>query len=262
MDAATIEGCNAKLERAEASIEEMARQWREWIDGDAYAPRIDEDRDRREYRLFFDFSKPVAPRFGVRIGEIAHNLRSALDHLVWREAAELLGSEPTDKQAGEIAFPIWTTRVRFKKSKVKRYVSPDAWAIIERHQPYTRGQPKRSQALAMLHWINRVDKHRLLHYGTVSLGFFNPLWLIEFNPHARVLDATIQAPLGQPLKRETEVARYHFAADTPEPDVRVQRAPTTNVSFGDSPRYLRRVELRETVEAVRKVIEDFARLMP
>jgi hypothetical protein len=264
VDALTIAGCRAKVARAEASIEEMAGEWREWINGDAYAPRIDEHGGPGEYRLYFDFSRPVDPRFGVRIGEIAHDLRSALDHLVWCEATEFLGREPTEDEARKyhIAFPVTHTRVLFKKSQIKRYVSKDAWTVIERHQPYVRGKQKRSRALALLQWVNRIDKHRILHWGTVSVGFFNPLWLIDFDPTARLLTATVEVPLGRPLKHETQVACYVFATDGPEPKMRMERAPPLNVAFGDTPHYLPRVELGETVRDVRRVINDFASLVP
>ena len=262
MDQATIAGCRAKIDRAEAAFEEMASEWRAWVDTNPYTPRIDEDCDTGEYRLFYDFSVPTPPRFPVRIGEIAHHLRSALDHLVWREAIELLGREPTEQEAREITFPICRTRVEFKKSKVQRYVSPDAWTIIERHQPYDRGKPKRSKSLGLLHWINRVDKHRLLHGSSVSLARFLPLRLIAFDPDARLLAQFLnENTIGRPLKRETEVARYKFATDGPQPNMRVQRTPTLSVSYGDTPRYLRRSEVTETIREIRRIANDFARLL-
>jgi hypothetical protein len=263
VDAATIAGCHAKIERAEASIEELAMEFSTWLNSNPYPSRIDEDRDAGDYRLIFDFSTPLLPRFPVRVGEIAHDLRSALDHLVWREAVELLGREPTEKQAKGITFPICRTRVELAKARVKPLVGPNAWAVIERAQPYDRGKPKRSRALGLLHWINRVDKHRLLHGGTVYPVWFNPLHLIEWNPAARLVQAP-QAPgvVGHRAKGETEVARYTFDPAFPDPNVRVRRTPALSVSYGDSPRYLRRVDMTETVAEVRKVIGDFARLMP
>lgn len=262
MDAATITGCRAKVDRAETSIKELADDWTAWIATNPYPSRIDVDRDLGEYRLNFDFSTPLPPSLPVRVGEIAHNLRSALDHLIWCEAVEVLRREPTDEEARKIAFPIWRTRIDFKKSQVQRYVSPDAWTIIERYQPYDRGKPKRSKALGLLHWINRIDKHRLLHGGTVSLGFFNPLSLIAFDPRALLIEAPLRNDiLGRPLKRETELACYRFALGT-DPNVRVQRTPTLSVSFGDSPGYLRRIEISETARQVGRVVDDFAKLLP
>ncbi len=263
MDAATIQGCRAKVARAEAAIEEMASEWTTWLATDPYPSRVDIDHDLGEHRLYFDFSTPIPRAFPVKIGEIAHHLRSALDHLVWREAVEVLNHEPSEKDARLIAFPICRSRVRFKESKVKRYVSPDAWTIIERYQPYDRGKPKRSKALGLLHWINRIDKHRLLHGGTIHIGRFNPLWLVSYNRDARLIESPIWGNvLGRPLMRETKIAWLRFDPDGPDPDVRVHRAPAVNVSYGDAPDYLGRVEISETVREVRRIVNAFAALVP
>lgn len=263
MNQATIEGCRAKIDRAEASIEESAGEWTAWLATNPYPSRIDVDRDVGEYRLYFDFSTPIPLDFPVRVGEIAHHLRSALDHLVWCEAVEVLRREPTDDEARKIAFPIWRTRIDFKKSKVQRYVSPDAWTIIERYQPYDRGKPKRSKALGLLHWINRIDKHRLLHGGTAHIGHFNPLSLVDYNSDARLIEAPVWGNvLGYPLKRETKIAWLRFDPEGPDPNVRVKRTPSVSVSYGDAPDHLGRVEISETVRQVGRVVDDFAKLVP
>ena len=116
-----------------------------------------------------------------------------------------------------------------------------------------------------VHWINRVDKHRLLHGSTVYPVWFKPLDLIAFDPRAFLIEAT-HAPgvLGRMGKGETEVARYRFdlVAAFPDPNVRVKATPPLTVSYGDSPRYLRRVDITETVAEVRRVVNDFAALVP
>ncbi|MDQ6909732.1 MAG: hypothetical protein M3Z84_02950 [Actinomycetota bacterium] len=263
MDATTVAGCRAKADPAEASVQELAGEWTAWLNTNPYPSRIDIDPDLGEHRIVFDFSTPLPLHFPVRVGEIAHDLRSALDHLVWREAFEILGHEPTGKQAREIAFPIWRTRAGFKESKVKRYVSPDAWTIIERYQPYDRGKPKRSKALGLLHWINRIDKHRLLHGGYAFLGYFNPLQLVDFNREASLIEAPVWGNiLGRPLKRETKIAWLRFDPNGPEPTVRVKRTPALSVSYGDAPGYLGRVEIGETVRKVGEIVNDFAYLLP
>lgn len=262
MDADTIAGCRAKADRAEASVEELASDWKAWVATNPYPSRIDVEPDRSEHRLYYDFSTPIPLRFPVRVGEIAHDLRSALDHLVWREAVELIGYKAADKKGSRLAFPILRSRVAFRKSEVKGWVNPDAWTIIERYQPYDRGKPKRSKDLSLLHWINRVDKHRLLHGGTVHLGHFNPVTLVSFDPSARLIEAPVWGNvLGRPLKRETKIAWFRFDPQGSDPDMRVEGTPKMNVSFGDTPGYLRRAEISETIRETRRVIDDFARLM-
>lgn len=263
MDEATLAGCHAKVDRAEEAIETMAHQWTVWWQSNPYPTRIEADHATGAHRVYFDFSMLVPLRFPVLLGEIAHDLRSALDHLVWREAVEYIGGKRAEKNAPKITFPIHRTRVEFNQSKVKPFVNGDAWAIIERHQPYDRGKPPRPRTLGMLHWINRVDKHRLLHGSSVFLTFYKPANLIEWNVDARLTAAPLRdAVRNRPLKRETLVASYQFDPSAPEPDIRVITTPPLSIGYGDTPPHLRRVEISETGRKVREIIRDFARLAP
>lgn len=263
MDRATLAGCHAKVERAEEAIEIMAQEWIAWRQSNPYPTRVEADHASGEYRVYFDFSIGSPVRFPVLLGEIAHDLRSALDHLLWREAVEQIGRKEADKKASSITFPIHRTRVAFNKSRVRQFVSDDAWEIIERHQPYDRGKPPRPKALQMLHWINRIDKHRLLHGSSVFLTFYNPAKLISWNADARLIAAPLpKASLNRPLRGDTLVASYRFDAALPEPEIEVVATPALSVGYGDSPAHLRRVEISETTKKIREVVRDFGSLVP
>ena len=267
MDASTIAGCRAKVDRAEAAIDEGAREWTSWLDTNPYPTTVEVDRTAGEHSLYFDFSATEVPlSFSARVGEIAHGLRSALDHLIWREAVELCGYKTADENRGKLYFPLLDSRTAFKYSKVKGFVSKDAWAVIERYQPYTRGKPKRSRVLALLHEIDRIDKHRSLHVGVALLPrFIQPWSLIEWDEQAIATAPPligIPGPKGKRLKRKTEIARYFFDPAGPDPKVRMKKTPPLNVSFGDIPRKLGGAGISETVREVREVIGDFAALMP
>jgi hypothetical protein len=263
MDGATLAGCNAKVNRAEEAIEAMAQEWIAWRQSNPYPTRVEADPTSGEYRVYFDFSIRVPERFPVLLGEVAHDLRSALDHLVWREAVEQIGRKQADKKANSIAFPIHRTRVALNRSRVRQFVSDDAWRIIERHQPYDRGKPPRPKTLQMLHWINRIDKHRLLHGSSVFLTFYNPAKLISWNANARLIAAPLpKASLNRPLSRETLVASYHFDASAPPPEIDVIATPALSIGYGDSPARLRRVEISETAKKVDDVVRDFGSLVP
>ena len=146
---------------------------------------------------------------------------------------------------------------------VKSYVSDDAWAIIERYQPYDRGKAKRSKALELLHWINRMDKHRFIHDSSVWLGFFNPLRVIEFDPDARLLEAPLKDDIrNRRLTRETELACFGFDPAGSDPEVRVAATPPLNISLGKAPKYIRSMSISVTVDEVRKIVDDFATLVP
>jgi hypothetical protein len=185
MDQATIAGCRAKVERAQAAAEEMNEKWLAWVATNPYSSRIELDEASGAYCVFYDFSHPAVPlQFPVLLGEIAHDLRYALDHLVWREAVEHLGLKRAEKVAARVTFPIERSRKKFAQSVVKRLVDDEAWQVIERYQPYDRGSPERSKALELLHWINRMDKHRFIHGSRVLIAH-SPLGTYTSSPGSR-----------------------------------------------------------------------------
>ena len=110
--------------------------------------------------------------WGAAIGEIAHDLRSALDGIVY-QLALLCVARPRRTQ-----FPVFL-KGRTKSCRgscprgVERHfrchssgmIGPlrgDHRAMIERLQPYKRGNGKRRNPLWILQELNNTDKHRLI----------------------------------------------------------------------------------------------------
>ena len=129
----------------------------------------DSDRQKHAYRVLMDVLPPLV--IGVLIGEIAHNLRSALDGLTWQLA--LLGPKAPEKNT---MFPIFTVRQtkRRQKSgdKIPHFAEGGLRRIrslrlehqqdIESLQPYKGGHGFRQHPLYLLSELNNADKHRLL----------------------------------------------------------------------------------------------------
>jgi hypothetical protein len=108
------------------------------------------------------------PQISLLFGDAVHNMRSALDHLVY----ELVASNQ-DRPAGvpnhKTMFPICDTRTRFQTQAHRRGritgVPVDACAVIERAQPFHRreaGQDHRVHPLWVLNQLDNIDKHRRL----------------------------------------------------------------------------------------------------
>src|SRR5207248_11185539 len=76
-----LTGVHLKLERADQHItalgDEITEFGRDYITYELRQGKLDDS-----YAVHFHFTKPIPPRWGVMIGDICHNLRSALDHLV------------------------------------------------------------------------------------------------------------------------------------------------------------------------------------
>jgi hypothetical protein len=264
VDQATIDGCIAKVDRAYEVLNLLADKWGVFLDMNPWPSWVEHDVETGWHRIYFDFSQPPLPLFSVMVGEMAHDLRSALDHLVWREAVECVGLKKAERNAPVITFPFAKGSAEFKTAPALKYVGADARAILERHQPYKRGKGQGPKSLALLHWFNRMDKHRTVQVTAVGAPTFfswNHLQ-ITFAKGARITGRQPCLIPGQRLTGHTEVARVRFAADGPEPNVRVQRTPPLNPSFGHPPRPLRGVEISHTITEVRGVITEFAQLLP
>lgn len=95
--------------------------------------------------------------FPIRVGEIAYNLRSALDHLVYALVKD--NNRTPSKQTG---FPILADEAGYRKyaPKMVQGIAHDRCDLIEAFQPF-RGDIGRH--LWMLHLICNIDKHRHLN---------------------------------------------------------------------------------------------------
>ncbi len=155
-----LEGINAKIGRACESLGFLESDIRGFCEDrrlqlaleiQQEAPVIDSDPPE----LLIDYS--------IRAGEIAYNLRSALDHIVWQ-----LVSGNRMKPNHQNAFPIFLEKDEYLeavKSKL-RGVSPRHRELIDRVQPY-RSNNGVGADLWMLHSVCNIDKHR--HINVVSL---------------------------------------------------------------------------------------------
>ncbi len=95
--------------------------------------------------------------FPIRVGEVAYNLRSALDHLVYALVKDN-GKEPTKQNE----FPIFDEEGEYLKVAPRKLegITHDRCDLIEAFQPF-RGDIGRH--LWMLHLICNIDKHRYLN---------------------------------------------------------------------------------------------------
>jgi hypothetical protein len=126
-----------------------------------YRTRVEPNEDSTEHieRVYLDW---VVPEWwGVVVGEIMHNLRAALDNIVW-QLVLANGHQPGDQHE----FPIATDQDWYEKRAVRKLlnVPEPALAVIERVQPY-KGPTNwlRVHPLWIIHNMNRIDKHHLLH---------------------------------------------------------------------------------------------------
>jgi hypothetical protein len=123
-------------------------------------------------------------RLGIIVGDIAHNLRSALDHLFWQLALVHCGGNVpwTEREQRRIQFPITDTPDMFAGNRARKFVASEHWTRIESHQPYS-GPFDEAHAfldpLARLRGFSNTDKHRVITPVTVLTNRYT-IDLIEF----------------------------------------------------------------------------------
>ena len=154
-----ITGSRLKVKRAGKHLNELERKARTFIDRlpDNFTRKLDpNDFNYVIYEVPPNRAPPLT--FGPVLGDVIHNLRSALDHIAW-QLALLTKSRPFKYTA----FPIITDKKPKSLNEFKRLtkdVWPEAIPIIRELQPYHRGDAAKFHELAILHalWID--DKHR------------------------------------------------------------------------------------------------------
>ncbi len=184
-----------------------------------------------KFRVILQLREPLPVlAWGTAVGEIVHNLRSALDQLTWEltiRHQRRLGSTPRnspEKRWGSVQFP---TSERLIKPAVAargvRYwpdqagtclwgIDPAVRARFEKFQPHHFGRRYKRHALWVLNELWNMDKHRTVSV-TVAYGDLRSIEVVpnEQNPRSTALFKNfrfqfLSGTAAGPLKNGTEVA--------------------------------------------------------
>ncbi len=149
----------AKLGRAENLFEALRSSFQAYRLANPYAPRVEADPTGDGCLLVADLVNPLPGEWNLQIGDIIHNLRSALDALTYNLAVKNLGREPTLDEVREIQFVIVDNREAWKRAAERRlrHLGADAVVAIEGLQPFNYQQPHQ---LSILRELSNIDKHR------------------------------------------------------------------------------------------------------
>ena len=176
-------------------------------------------------------------RLGVIVGDFIHNLRSALDHLVW-QFVRREGNRPRRSNA----FPIHTSQENFiqrvvcapKNRDPLQGIDPqgDAWTFIEGLQPYHGADPA-LHPLTILNSFWNSDKHRVVQTA-MTFPEALPSEMVGWNPTTNPIEKEFPYPADAPLVDGAELARLRFDPMGPDPQVYVKRIPSLAIAFGES----------------------------
>jgi len=244
----SLAGPTLKLRRAKEHLNAFERETSGFFGTDTYrAVREGEMEGSYEIvRAAVSRGGAVPVAHGLLVGDCLHNLRSALDHLVFQLAIEHQGRvlSQTEGQAG--SFPIVADRAsrgmpEFLKGKPGRdlkYVSPKAQAVIHALQPCHARYPDRTW-LAILGHLDNIDKHRRLLLGGTALG--SATWPTD------AIDVTLN--VRGLVKDGTEIGRIKWRGEPPGPEVDVNDYFSFTVAFREG----RPVQVRATIHILMNI---------
>lgn len=168
------------------------------------------------------FDPMFQPYWGVMLGNVVHNFRSALDNVAWTLYKRGTTPNLSEGQEKNIYFPIAETRTKFNKSIKTKLpgVRREDIAMVRSTQPYKAGMRNLDRhVIWVLDELSRHDKHRAIHPVSPVPGSA----AFQIGPakdciFRRVASRTPRAIL-QP---GTEVMRIYVKKTGPDPHVDVQ----------------------------------------
>ena len=170
----------AKLGRAKKHLDTLRDGIDGFLESRPYAAIIEPDPEHPNYVVRVQTQQTPPESWGLDVGDFLNNARSTLDHLIY----ELSGLPATAiRERKRLQFPIFDYRERRGKrpgyvDTKDRYLnglSPKDQALIERVQPYHRGQDFSSDPLSLLASLNNPDKHQIVSVVDTKATAFTKL---------------------------------------------------------------------------------------
>lgn len=153
-----MEAILAKVRRAEALIGELSRA-NEHVMSSAQKPyRIERRHDASAKRFqFWGYSQALPHDLSALVGDAVHNLRSSLDHMIWKLAEKNRHPDP------KAQFVARAKASEFRKDRrgALACIGPEALQLLDTVQPYHAPTP-RDAPLYVLTDLDNRDKHRAL----------------------------------------------------------------------------------------------------
>ncbi len=163
-----LKGVWLKIKRADDHRATLEHQAKAWVESQRYEVIHDHDTQSGDHLIRLRMKSPP-DLWGIVLGEFAHNLRSALDHLVYQL---VINNNITPPDRNRLQFPIFSQQKWFRKhlpdgrggylvgvADTVRDQIRDLQPCHRRNLHPTVG----SDPLEILASINDVDKHRVLH---------------------------------------------------------------------------------------------------
>jgi hypothetical protein len=161
-------GIDLRLVRAAQQLEQLQGDIDEFFTRDRRVVERGADENIRQVSRIHHDPIPLPLMWSVRIAEIVHNVRSALDHLVWQLVIRKTGEQP---MIDRIEFPVVETLRGFERRAGRHLTGVGAKerAIIKSVQPFETGGAARSP-LWQLRQLSNWTKHSDVRLAPVRIN--------------------------------------------------------------------------------------------
>ena len=271
-----LAGCRKRLEWAEAARQSFRTEVRAFFEGHPHRVSFAWDLERVDnFVAFLEPPETFPDHWGILLGDMFHNVRSALDNLAWLLATKSAGEPafPLDRDWRKVTFPIHSQQNSFSSMRGmggKFFRSRD-WTYFETLQPFNPGRDNR--ILGVLSEMNNADKHRALHVVTAArekLGWHDdpePLRTVEdgLEVTVNVVNGAVAEYQWSPgpgvIREKTEI--YRMIIHPTDPTQRTVALPEENVSLEvaiDHPltQDARASDVvRDCIQAAERIVEHF-----
>ncbi len=217
-----------KLDWASHHLNSLDAKVRDWRDGETHDYAVEFDRESGKQRVKVKLSEPPPDEFRLIIGDCLHNLRSALDNLIYELAVAYTGFKPLpEDRAKRLEFPIFGPKAMSADACRKRIgcIHPDAQTIIKGLQPHNRGDKFASHPFWKLYQLSNMDKHRVPHITLLAVSTY-----ADF-PEVPGLPGTLTINFG-PFEDGAEIATYTPLTGDFDPEVHMDPLLTFGIAFG------------------------------
>ena len=161
-------GVSLKINRAGDQLKALDASIKEFLDSKPYELETHIDPHAEHVLQLMRIKLDCPPMWSAMIGETIHNLRCALDYLVFQLVILETGAEPSEDT--KIQFPIFLKENGFNSRGVPTMlqgVGVKAQTLIKSMQPFSTGEATESP-LWVLSLLSNWDKHRSIHVTSAS----------------------------------------------------------------------------------------------
>ena len=256
----------AKFHRAEEHIDTFEKEVMAWAQSNPYRVAVKHNADCSRYWAVVRevIHSPNLERWSLVSGDAVHNLRCALDHLVYSIAIFRTQQNPPPRKRDWV-FPIRGDQASFQSTISNNPFPKLGTAVlkeIERFQSYNRPHRVFPPLLTLLQRFNNSDKHHILRVAAIA--FWGTGWDWDHVPGTTLpkMDISRIGQLWTEVEDGTKVGEITFPGPSKEANPKFSANLVVSIftSLSQKPLELPGV-LPELAREVRTIIERICRVV-